>query len=272
MLHGVRARVILRRMFQSPEGHDRGALLTLLKGIEILEALSGAEPEGMTHARLAECLGYPRSTLYRYLGSLEKAGFVESMGETRYRLGDRATTLSSSAARGRAFRRLAQRSVVNVSTLVGEPVHATIFSAGQSVTVASAATSARMSELLGVGTRRPAHRSASGRLFLAFSPESIAAPYIRLAEGHTGTDGEGPPLAARLASIRRAALATDESEYAQGINCIAAPVFDYTDRIVGSLSLTMAAPGSLRSALRQHAAPLRQGSRALSALLGYVPH
>ena len=247
---------------------DRGPLLTLSRGLGILEILSSATADGMTHARMAEMLGFQRSTLYRYLASLEELGFVEALGEGRYRLGSRAAGLASAAARERAFRRLAKRAVEHTSSLVGEAVHATIFSDGQSVTVAAAPSSSPVASRLGVGTRRPAHASASGRVFLALLPAEVVSPWIEAAE-RRDTQGGELRLSDRLDRVRTSRLGMDDSEFWPGVSCLAAPVYDHSDEVVGSLSLAVTGHAAHSRRLLEMVGPLQRGARALSVSLGY---
>ncbi len=246
---------------------DRGPLLTLSRGLGILEVLSSATADGMTHARLAEMLGFQRSTLYRYLASRAELGFIEALGEGRYRLGSRAAGLATAAARERAFRRLAKRAVEHTSSLVGEAVHATIFSDGQSVTVAAAASSSPVASRLGIGTRRPAHTSASGRVFLALLPAEVVTPWIEAAERRD--DGVELRLSDRLDRVRSSGLGMDDSEFWPGVSCMAAPVYDHSEQVVGSLSLAVTGHTARSRRLREMIGPLQRGARSLSVSLGY---
>jgi DNA-binding IclR family transcriptional regulator len=257
----------MRRMRDVIPGRDRGPLLTLSRGLGILEVLSGATSDGMSHARLAELLQFQRSTLYRYLASLEELGFVEVLGEGRYRLGPRAAGLATAAARERAFRRLAKRAVEHTSSLVGEAVHATIFSDGHSLTVAAAASSSPVASRIGIGSRRPAHASASGRVFLALLPAEVVTPWIEAAERRdTAAD---MPLSDRLDRVRSSGLGMDESEFWPGVSCLATPVYDHSDEVVGSLSLAVTGHTARSRRLREMIGPLQRGARSLSTSLGY---
>lgn len=75
----------------------------------------------------------------------------------------------------------------------------------------------------------PLHRTATGKLFLAFLParqrrELLAG--LELRPMTTATLTSGPALQAELAAIRKRGLSIDAEEYILGVICVAAPIFN----------------------------------------------
>jgi IclR family transcriptional regulator, acetate operon repressor len=65
------------------------------RALDVLDALADA-PEGRTLAQLAEAADLPKSSIFRYLATLEARGYVERDGERgRFRIGRRLGTLHS---------------------------------------------------------------------------------------------------------------------------------------------------------------------------------
>lgn len=252
---------------------DAGRLVTLARGLTILEALTDAPPEGLSHAALVSHLGLHRSTLYRYLGALQELGFVEPVeGEARYRLGHRAVQLSSASARQKAFRQLAKRYVNQAAGATGEAVHATVFVNGHAVTVAVADSTSTVSPpVVFLGTKRPAYSSASGRVFLAFQPQHLTEIQLRqpMVSRTPYTITNRPQLMSALAEIRSRGFAVDQKEYLENVYCVAVPVLDYSEEVIGTLSVSVSETAADTPRLDAIIGLLQKCAQSLSRNLGY---
>jgi IclR family KDG regulon transcriptional repressor len=251
---------------------DRAKLQTLIRGLSVLDALAAApSDQGLTHASLARQLNLQRSTLYRYLAALQEMDFVEASEDGhRYRLGPRVLVLA--AARGeRGFARYAKDFVNEVAEATGETAHATIYSQGYSLTVETADGIGPIGPRIRIGSRRPAHASASGKVFLAWQPPTLLNAYLsRNLEGRTATTiVDRDALRAHIEDVRLVGYALDQGEYYDGISCIAAPVFDFRGRVSGSLSISVAVDRLDATRIKTLAAPLLRTTRKFSQELGY---
>ena len=213
-------------------------------GLGILDALSMAPAsEGRSHADLAAELGLRRSTLYRYLACLETEGLIEPAAENRYRLGPRIFALAASAGDDRSFAREAKTFVNALATISGETAHATIYDNGEVVTVEIADGEGPVGPRILLGSRRPAHCTASGKVFLAHLPEPTIESYA--ARGLTRcterTIADRDSLTRALKRVQADGFAVEQGEYADGIACVAAPIFDARSYVAGALSISVVA-------------------------------
>jgi DNA-binding IclR family transcriptional regulator len=251
---------------------ERNSLLTLTRGLGILDLLAEApDGEGISHPEIAEQLHFQKSTLYRYLACLQAAGYIESVGDNfRYRLGPRVFALASEALRQRDFPRSAKEFVEDLAAATGETAHATVFDRGEAVTVVMADGSGPIGPRISVGSRRPAHLSASGKVFLAFLPATTVRAYARrpLVGATANSITTTERLAQEIAQVRSLGYAVDHAEYVDSICCLAAPVFDMHHRIVGSLSLSMATGTLSHSRITDLSRPLLDVTRRFSRFLG----
>lgn len=250
-----------------------GSLLTLVRGLSILDALATAPPDrGRAHASLARELGFQRSTLYRYLSCLQEHGYVEFADETgRFRLGPRAVTIGAAAIATRAFPRFAKQFVDELAHATGETAHATIFDGFQSVTIAMADGAGPIGPRIQIGSRRPPHCSASGKTFLAHQSREVVDAYTsgELERRTKTTIVEPAALRVQLEEVRRVGYATDQAEYVEGICCVAAPVFDFKDTPVGALSISVATEHLDPTRLASLTRPLTMIARNFSRELGH---
>lgn len=253
------------------EAFEGQALVTLRKGLTILEELATASStRGLDHASLARRLGLRRSTLYRYLACLLDAGYVEEANEPgRYRLGARIVYLAA-VTHGREFSDLARDSVRELALLTGETAHATVYDHPYSVTIQIESGSAPVGPRLRIGSSRPLHACASGKVFLAHERPGVADAYLLggLEPLTLKTITDPAELRRMIAEVRRKGYATDQAESYEGISGLAAPVFDFMRSVVGTLSLTLAADRMSPERVQALATPLTECAAALSERLG----
>lgn len=250
-----------------------GSLLTLERSLSILDVIAAAPTgRGLGHAAIARQLGFQRSTLYRYLATLEALGLVESDRDThRYRLGPRLLVLGAAALGEKSFTRYTKEFVNQLAVRTGETAHASVFDAGCSVTVDIADGAGPIGPRISIGSRRPAHCSASGKIFLAHQPEALRAEYLtQPLERRTATTLADPEeLAAHLREVRRRGFSTDNAECSPGVCCVAAPVFDFRGHVAGSFSISLAARVLTPEHLHKLRLPLLQATKACSRELGF---
>jgi DNA-binding IclR family transcriptional regulator len=253
---------------------NRDPLVTLGRGLNLLEVLAAApSTRGLDHATLAKRAGFQRSTLYRYLAFLQRAGFIQEIGSTgRYRLGPRILYLAATMHQ-REFSELARDSVRELARMTGETAHATVYDHPYSVTVLIAENSAPVGPRVALGSRRPLHASASGKVFLAYGdPRRVSAYLAGQLEARTSrTITEPAALQRILCDVRRNGWALDQGESYDGICGLATPVFDYAGEIVGTLSITVATDRLASVRIRELVTPLAEKAVELSERLGCPP-
>jgi DNA-binding IclR family transcriptional regulator len=256
-----------------PASTQSDPLVTLTRGISILDELASASPSrGLDHATLARRLGFHRSTLYRYIAALQAAGFVEETQERgRYRLGSRILYLAAVMHR-REFNEYAREHVRELARVTGETAHATVYDYPYSVTILIAEDDAPVGPRVLVGSRRPLHASASGKVYLAHEQARVIDAYLADArEALTTTTITSADVLRRvLVEVREQGYGIDQGESYDGICGLAAPVFDFSGQIVGCLSLTVATSRLEPDRIRALASPLRESAAALSTRLGWV--
>ncbi len=255
--------VTLRGM---PRPRERGAqgTKTLERGLQVLEAL--AELKEAELSPLARRTGFHKSTLYRFLQTLVRHGFVEEEGGV-YRVGPKAFAVGQVYPRQNLL--LAVRSEMEaLAAETGESVNLAV-PAGQEVLYLDQAEGSRLVRLFTApGSRAPLHATGVGKVLLAFRgiPEGLSlAPYTP----YTLTRLED--LRRELEAVRQKGYALDNEEKELGVRCVAAPVFGPSGQVVAALSLS--APASRLSLEEAHrlAPRVMEAARRASLRLGFVP-
>lgn len=240
------------------------------RALEILEHLTRGP---IVFSRLADELGYPRSSLHGLLGTLTEMGWVELDPRTRtYSLGIRAWEAGRAYLRARDLVERAVPYMEQVRDRLDETVQLAVLDGRDVVYVARVDGSQRLVTSYSVGGRVGAHASAGGKALLSLLPEGelerrLAG--VTLERYTSGTIRTRKQLEAALAEARTLGYGVDEEEYTVGVRCLAVPVLDHEGRAVAALSVSVPI---VRFGERQQSralAALRESARLLSQALGY---
>jgi IclR family acetate operon transcriptional repressor len=215
---------------------------TLARGLRLLEAIVAADGSS-TAKSLARQLGVRPSTCYEMLKTLEIAGYVTRTTGGYYEVGPAVPAM---------FRRLrgtlspGPRVSTALRTLrdeTGETSYAcALRSSGILLQEVLEGRRALVVRMLEPGVRANVHARASCRAILAHLPEAerrhlLPARALPKLTEYTITDRR--TLRTELASVVEQGYAVERNEYQLGVGCLAAPFFDRTGSVAGSLAVSM---------------------------------
>ncbi|HWF57884.1 MAG TPA: IclR family transcriptional regulator, partial [Candidatus Dormibacteraeota bacterium] len=207
--------------------------------LRILEAF-GARERDVSLGELADRVGLPKSSVHRLLTTLIAHGFIDrDPGTRRYTLGIRLFELGSAALHERGLHGAAQPLLQELSRRTGETCHLAVLSGIEAVYVYKVEGPATISMSSRVGGRAPAHATSIGKVLVAWGSaellEDVRAHPMAAWTTHTITSVEA--LDAELRAVRLRGYALDLGEYAEGLNCIAAPVRDQGGGVMAALGI-----------------------------------
>jgi len=249
---------------------DADLIRSVDRAVAILDLLAA---EGWrSGAEVARELDVHRSTSLRLLATLERHGLVERDQRTaKYRLGGRIVQLAS-AARGEADLRTAARPVcAALARKLGETVTLDVLDGDEIVPIEQASGSTSVVSVNWLGTRSPAHCTASGKVILAFGPEAVRVRYLKgsMERRTPRTIVDRGELEAQLIAARETGFASTTEELEVGLSAIAAPVRAGGGEVVAALDVSGPAHrlGSVRGA--DLVASTEDAAEELSRRLGY---
>ncbi|MCP1401718.1 IclR family transcriptional regulator [Achromobacter insolitus] len=213
-----------------------------------LAELGGA----LSVSELGRSLDMPRAKVHRYLVSLERRGYVEQdAASARYRLGPQALHTGLAALAEVDFVKLAAGCLDSLSAAIGQTVFISVW--GQHGPTIVQWRDARLPVTVNVrvGSVLPLLNSATGRVFAAWLPESLALP--RALSEWDALRSHDPDAAQVLdaaaaptdpaAALRRQWQATRQRGYASvsghllhGIDSAAVPVLDAQGHLAGAIT------------------------------------
>ena len=206
------------------------------RAMDVLDALT-REP-GATISQLSEALDIPRSTVYRILNSLAAGAAVAKEGEG-YHVGPKLIQWANAVTRGADLVSLARSHLERLANEESATVKLSVLEADKALVVAVAQSPRQFSISTQVGSRFPLHAGAASKVLLAHAPEEVQARILAgpLEAVTPLTLTDPAALRALLQEVRERGWATDQSEYVDGINAVAAPVFGPDGRCVAALSI-----------------------------------
>ena len=196
----------------------------------------------LTVSEIAEKMGQPRSTAYRYVAALKAHHLVEETEESSgYRLGPKILELAATMSR-RPLRDVARPYLERIGRETGE----TILLNGLRDYVGICLEKVDGHHTLRVSYERgdasPLHASATGKAIFAFLEPKEQKKIIKDIglEAFTSTTITDPEvLEAEFVKIREAGFSESHGEAIEGTYGVAVPIFSYSGRIIASIGASV---------------------------------
>jgi IclR family acetate operon transcriptional repressor len=253
------------------ENSSRYTVQVLAKALAVLETL--AQHGALSLAELAQAVDQPKSSVFRYLVTLEERGYIRrhpateqySLGVKLISLGNLVTGQFNVHEEAIGFMRQLLdkfRETVNLAILEdGQIVYLDILEGTQSVRMAARP-----------GQRDFAHSTAIGKSILSHLPhEDLTAILKRhgLPAMTEATITNLEALQVELQRVRERGYAIDNLENEPGVRCVGAPIFNHHAEVIAAISVSGPASRITPSQVEMIGRELIAATRAISERLGY---
>jgi len=245
----------------------------LRRTLEVLEVLANST-DGVSLTDVCRASGLDASTALRYLNALIALGYAtaDPGSKPKYYMGVRLIRLGG-ASKIALLQQIARPYMEALRDACNEDVTLATLESGSILCLETERSSHVLRANIPDGTRAAAHASSLGKSILAYMPWDRARALLMRA----GLKAQTPntltslgALKAELARVRERGYATDREEYAPGVVCVGAPIFDAPGHVVAALSITVP---TLRLPLPEleskHSAALIDTCRRISRDLGF---
>ncbi|MEB0138301.1 MULTISPECIES: IclR family transcriptional regulator [unclassified Undibacterium] len=229
---------------------------------------------GLGVSEIARRSGNSKARTFRLLSTLEESGMVQRDAGVTYRLGFKTLYLGAIAKEQIDIARLAQPVLSTIIEKCDENVHIRIRDGVESLMVAQETSKQRVRIHEELGTRRPLHVGASGKLLLAFAPANIQEAVLseRLEKFTNNTLVTRSALEAELAKINKLAYSISFSERAADVVAFAAPVRDSSGEVVAALGIAVPYSRFNENKLDFFIDCAKTGAEEFSKLMGFLPY
>ena len=202
--------------------------------------LKNNAPISMTE--ISEELGLYPSTIHRILDTLKYGGFVEQDSSTqKYQLGLKLVELGMTRLNNIDLVKEARPFLKGLSKKCDETVHLAILKNTEVLYLAKEESSQTIRMISYVGKRAPLHCTALGKVLLAFLPSDKMDKILGKIELFKLTENtiiNKQVLIEELNKIKQEGFALDREENEKYVRCIAAPVKDYSGKVIAAISIS----------------------------------
>jgi IclR family pca regulon transcriptional regulator len=221
-----------------PAVNNRDYVNSLARGLEILRAFSRRRRR-MTLSQVAAETGMTRAAARRLLLTLVREGYAETDGKL-FDLTPQVLELGFSVMSSMGIWDVARRFMQRLSEEIEESVSAAVLDGGHVVYVAGAQYHRVISVGITLGSRLPAHCTATGRVLLAFQPKAewdalIGGLDLTAVTPRTTTDPRA--FRALLAETRDQGWALVDQELEIGLLAIAIPLRRRSGEVAGAINV-----------------------------------
>jgi len=214
---------------------------TLERAFDVIELLATSK-DGLGVTEIGQQLGLHKSTVHRLLNALSNRGYIEKNPRNNtYKLGLRFMEISGLFLKQLELKTEALPFMRRLAEIVGQPVHLAILEGLEVIYIEKVELVNTIRMYSQIGRRVPVHYSAIGKTLLSgLSPERLNEVLGQLPyEAFTPNTLCSPEqLKEAVCQVIRNGWALDNEEHEPGIRCIAAPIYDYTGKVIAAVSVS----------------------------------
>ena len=208
---------------------------SLARGLKIMAQL-GETPVGLSVTEVAEEYGIDKGSASRLLNTLVKYGYAEKdQISRRFYLGPQVVVLSRSLLTRMPLREVAKPYLRELMKNSGECAHIGVLSQDKVLYIDQVESPASLRVNAEVGFMAPLHCTALGKVLLAFGRQPLPENLDRFTDSTFVTRDS---LRKNLEKVLERGYAVDDEEFDLGVRCIAAPIYDFRDKVIGSIGIS----------------------------------
>lgn len=255
----------------STNNDSRYKVLVLAKALDVLDLL--AIRGSMSLTELCQELGQPKSSVFRYLVTLEARGYVQrSSNGDEYSLGLKLIELGRVVTSQFTVYEIALPFMRKLVDAYGETVNLAILEGGKVVylEILEGTHSIRMAAR--PGQHDFAHSTAIGKAILANSPTAAVDNIVKqhgLPPRTPATITSLEKLRAELQRVNDMGYAIDDIENELSVRCVAAPIFNHHGTPIAAISVSGLADRIFGAKVELIGEELVEGTQTISQRLGY---
>jgi DNA-binding IclR family transcriptional regulator len=242
------------------------------RAIAILKSFSQEKPERGVN-ELSRELGLHKSTVSRLMITLERGGLLSRNQETeRYQLGVDLIGMAAQVVSYMDVRQIARPFLRQLAETCQETVNLAVLDAGQIVNLEQFVPPARQVKNIGwVGRRMCPHCTAAGKVLLAHLSQDEFDRIVQAGlERFTSRTITAPhELQQELLQVRKQGYAISREELEEGLNVVAAPIYDHTGQVTAAVSVAGPAYRVTPELFPELAVRLMDAAAEISERLGY---
>jgi DNA-binding IclR family transcriptional regulator len=254
---------------------DTSSVKTIDRLVDILDYIAQGHTS-LTLAELSAYLNMPKSTLHRFLVSLEAHGIMRrDASDKKWRLGYHLVVWGGAAAESTTLREVARPFMAGLVASSGETAILTVYQDHAVHCIDMCETSHPVRLKMEIGAQRAAHAGASSKVLIAYLPDEEVLAIVKdkgLPKLCTHTITNMAELETELANIRERGYADSLEETDPGAWGVATPIYDWRGRVVAAIGLAGPTQRYNQERVIQYGLLCREYADKISAALSLSKH
>ncbi len=247
---------------------------SVVNALNLLEQFQGDDAE-ISLSDMSRRLQLCKNNVFRLLATLQSRNYIEQNANSeKYRLGIKTVELGQTVVR-QLGRFVEKRSIME--SLVKECNETACLSILQdlcTVNLDVVECDHPLRVFPRIGDRLPAYCTASGKSQMAYLAEEVLKKYMKefqLQQYTPYTITSPERLQNHLRQVAEQGYAIEDQELDLGVKCVAAPIRDYSSRIIGAIAMMGPVQRFDDERIRSTIPPLVvKGAAHISSELGYI--
>lgn len=245
----------------------------LERGFAILEAVANSS-HGLTNSDISRRLDIPKSSASYLLRTLEKLGYLHRDSNSgKYHLGLKMLTLTRNVLVDLDVREIAKPYLEKFAKQTLLPSHLAVLDNGRAVYVEKVETPGFVKMDIWVGHRVPVHTTAIGKALAAHLTETEVERILNergMEKKTLQSISTHTRFARELEKVRQFGFAIDNEENADGVRCVAAPIFDFNNEVVATFGTSSTTIQLTEARLPEVVELIKKSAQEISRKMGYA--
>ena len=254
--------------------NERYHVPALKRALEVVDRLAECGRDGASLAELTTTLGYPKNSIFRITATLVDMGYLSRSEESqKFRLTKKFLSYGLRAVTDESIVEQSIDVMRDVRDSAGASAFLGVLHDGGGMVLEQMPGGFPFKLTIDPGARFKLYCSAPGKSILAYLPEEEGEERIRkmqFKEFTPNTITTRKAFREELSRVRELGYAVDHAEEFDGIHCIGAPVFDYTNRPVAAIWISAASIVLPYEKFDEFGATLSEAALRISERLGYL--
>jgi len=249
------------------------SIYSVERSLKVLEYIA-SKKNGVRVRDVAEFLNVTAPAAFKHLETLVRCGYAFKDPYThRYFASYKLAELGSIVLRNIEVREIAHPLLIELMEKTSMTVHFALKDGFEGVYIDKVESARTIPTVSRIGMKMRLYSTGFGKAILAFLSEEEFEQYLKnvplnKCTPNTITDPER--LKQELVLVRERGYAIDNEENEYGVKCVGAPVFDYTNRVIGAISVTGASGLLNEETIPKIAHEVMNTAREISKKLGAI--
>ncbi len=241
---------------------------TIIKGLDLLEFIGSHQP--VQPSAMVKGLGFTRTNVHRFLATFTKTGYVEKT-ERGYCLTFKVFQLGSSVPISRNLRNVAKPVMLQLEKIAGENIYVNVMAESMIIAIDEVRSTHHLVLNPDVTYSYPINSCASGKTILAFMDREECEALLDelpMEQVSTKTIVDKKQFRSALEEVRQNGYAAEIGEFGEELNSVAAPIFNFRNEIVATISTSGPAMRLTEDRIKELSQPVMEAANRISKLLG----